>query len=185
MSNDGLKGIMVILGLGLALVLIVALIFGMMLLFGTWTYSFNLLTQGLHNVASPSPTTNISYYADVTFGNLNASFQTLRWWAIVIIFSLFFGIIMCAFLVRKHPVYFVFYFIMILVVFVLSIFLSRGFEELHDSGTSLGTELTTAYAGSSWMMIYLPEIVVVISLLGAIILFVSYAYNQDDLGGVW
>lgn len=170
----GMTAIMV--GLILFIVLSVVIVF----ISALWVNFFGDVTDTLVGIPATSNISNISKYADITFGNLNIAFQQLRWISVVIIFGMLMGILISNFLIKIHPAFFIFYiFIIIMMVFV-SIFISNSFETIYTGGGVLGDSLQQFKAGS-WIILYLPMWITIISVVGGILLFVNM--KRDDSQG--
>lgn len=164
----------------IAVICIVAFI--VVVISGIWSFGFGQITDAIKSVPSEDNITNISYYGgEVVFGNINAGFSQLEWFSYMIIFGMFLGFIIGAFVVREHPGYLVIYVLASLVLVVFAIFISRAYNALYDSDSVIGTQLQS-YTGASWMMLYLPVWVTVTAIVGAIVMFVIW--NRDPDGGM-
>lgn len=170
----GIAGILA----GVVTFIIVALI--IVLILAIWVGNFSIITNQLTSIPAQNNITNISQYAQVTFGNLNIAFSQFKWWSILIIFGMMVGVLLSNFLIKIHPSFFIIYIIIAVILVFFSIVISNSFETLYTSGDALSISLQ-GFSGGSWIILYLPVWVTVISIIGGVLLFVSL--GRDDTQG--
>lgn len=178
-DKKGAVGNLLASGAGLIIFIIVAFI--LVLIAAFWVYGFNQITNSLTTLPNQNNVTNVSYYAQVTFGNINSGFQQLRWISFVIIFGMLIGIFVSNFLVKVHPAFFGLYLLICALAVVISIFVANSYETLYNSGGVVGSSLQS-FTASSYVLLYLPVWVTVISLIGGIFLFVGITRDPEQGG---
>jgi hypothetical protein len=98
------------------------------------------------------------------------------------IFGMVLTIIISNFLVKAHPVFFVGYVFVGILAVVLSIIISNAYSDMLNDAT-LGQELMKAKIGT-FIMLYLPIWVTIITFLGAILLFAGIMRDEGAGGGI-
>lgn len=183
MSSDIPGQFSKIMSIGLGIILVIICAFIVALISYAVSYSSNLFTSALvQGTPTDSNVTNVSYYAALTFGNVNSGISQFRWMSFVIIFGLIMGCMISFFMVRLHPAWSFLYIMVASACWMLSIFISRAYENIYTSGTDFGNGLA-GWVGSSWLLLNLPVVVVTMSLLGAIPLFINLVRDRDDVYG--
>ncbi len=164
-------GIIIFIGLGFIFVLISAV----------WVDAFSTITNSLVDIQNPSGAngSNISKFAEITFGNLNEAFQQLRWISFMFIFGLMIGVVASAFIVRSHPAWFGPYILLSIVSIVLSIIIGSTYETLLNSSGALGASLQS-FVGASFLMLHIEVWTVVITFVGAIIIFTQIGRDAEQ-----
>ena len=143
-----------------------------------WNYGFGILTNSLTSIESTNNMTNISYAAELTFGELNEGFQTFRWISFLIIFAMFIGIIVSCFMVRMSGWYSLLYVLIYLILLFLSIYVSISYQDLYNAGTDFSQGLSS-WQGSSYILLNLPVFISIIAAFGAIPMFVSFIKSRE------
>lgn len=158
---------------------IIIVAFLAVMLFAGLIYAMGLINDVMHQVGiqneanyRPNSTwVNMTYAADVTFGQVNNSIQALRMVALTLIFSMIMGAILVNFLVKVHPAFFFIYVLIILLAIIFSAPISNAYLELRQSDIYNG--ILPSFTGTDWIMLNLPMIVTIGGLLGGIFLFIS------------
>lgn len=164
-------------------VAVIALI--VVLMSAVWILGFETLTAAITDLPFDSPELNVSEKAEITFGNLNTSFQQLRWISFVIIFAMFMGVLIANIALRDmqiHPAFFMGYWIISTAVVAFSIFISRTYQALLETPGAFGATLGS-FTGASFWVINLPFIISVIALLGGVPLFINL-FRESQQGGL-
>lgn len=166
--------------IGIIMFIVIAFIF--VLISAVWVDGFSQITNALVDIPNPSGAnaSNISKFAEITFGNLNEAFQQLRWISFMFIFGLMIGVVASAFIVRSHPAWFGAYILFSIVGIVLSIIIGSTYEKLLNSPGALGASLQS-FIGASFLMLHIEVWTVVITFVGAIIIFTQI--GRDAEGG--
>jgi len=115
---------------------------------------------------------NLSHHTEVTIETANTSIQMLSWGSGIIIVALLLGILIFAASIRTNPskILIGVYLLMNILLIMTSIFLSNAYEEIYNSGDVLATEIQ-GMGMASFLVLYLPTIITVISFIGGIIIF--------------
>ena len=158
--------------------LIILLMFvGLMVMIGSGITTFtvetiNDVTSDLGVIDIGGDGANISEYNDYTIGTLNESVQMLKFGSgIVLVFAIL-GIIVFASSIRFNPSLSMigFYLLLVFCVLMISIFMSNIYEDFLDDSGDIGQELQKMTMGS-FILLYMPHIITVISFIGGIIIF--------------
>lgn len=148
--------------------------------FGLWMYGHNIITNVIVGIDGGSSAVNISDAGLKTFGAINNSMPLLQTLSFGIIFAMAISILISNFLVRAHPVFFVVYFLISVVAVVFSVYLSNAYETLL-SGSAF-SETLVGFSASNIVLSNLPIWTTIISLAGAVFLFIGMI-RDDGLGG--
>lgn len=129
-------------------------------------------------VAGPS---NFSEYSEFTVVQVNRVIQALPWivgvgYVIMLIFSVIFAM---SYSFSPHPVYIAFYIVMILFLIMGSIVLSNMYEDIYDGTDIIATRLQEQTI-LSFMILYSPMIMALISFITGIFLFT----RNEGVGGI-
>lgn len=143
--------------------------------FAGWIYFFNQMTSVLHSIPSSTQVANISSAVTNVIDPINNAMSGLNLISVAILIGLVLNIFIEAYYVRKHPILFVAYFLICVLVVVSSIYIANQYETLM-SNDLLGSTIT-ANTGGSFIVLNLPIIASVVGFLGLIILFI--AINKD------
>jgi hypothetical protein len=162
-------------------------------LFGGWVYIHGQLNNVFHaagvindntfhpNSSMPciddqtktcyvSTYTNMTAASDMTFGQIAQSSQALKIVAVVYILSFGMFIVLSNFFVKYHPFFFFVYILISLLAVIMSVPIANSYHNIYPTiydGTLL------SWTTANWLVERLPTIVMVISILGAIALFLN------------
>ena len=138
---------------------------------GVLTYvsgTVNDITSGLGMAGS----SNLSAISDVSIGTLNTTIQMLQWGSgIMIMFGLF-GLVIFAGAIRSRPNGFLIglYLLLVIILIFTSIYMSNTYEELLGGTDELALELQ-GMTMASYLILYMPGIMTIMSFIGGIIIF--------------
>lgn len=154
-------------------------------MFGGLIYVMGLLNHtfsqiGIENEvhAGQAGYTNLTYAANITFGQLNNGIQSLRVVALTLIFSLLLGTILSNALMKIHPAFFFVYVLIVLLVVIFSATISNAYESLLQSNVYEG--ILQSFTGSNFLLLNLPVVMSVVGILGGIFLFVNIIRNTGE-----
>jgi len=138
---------------------------------GVLTYTsdiFNEATAGLGDIAG----TNMTQVQEMTVGTLNETIQMSKWFSTFILIFSFLGLLIFAFVIRSEPRGWLIgiYFVVVIILIIASVFTSNMYEDFHNGTDEIALELQSMVA-TSFMIIYLPHLIVTIAFIGGIIMF--------------
>ena len=166
-------------GLMTEITVLIVVAFFVLVFFALWKYGFNLVTDTLSNIISSTSTTtdilgnpqnytiNISEAAEKTFSYVNSGLNQLELIGYLIIFGYIFSTFIIAYFSREHPIMFVVYFLITVILVIFSIYVSNEYETLLNNDV-IGSTLS-GYTVGAFIMSNLPLIVAVVGLFGIII----------------
>ncbi len=161
----------------------VIMAFVITMLLGIWFYGTGVMTDALIAIDAPvgNGSTNVSNIAIDTFGNVQTGLGLLKVIAFVLIFSMIItSVIMSVFVTRMHPVMFFAYFAFIMLAVVLSVPISNEYEVLIQNNV-FGQTLQD-FKGSTFILLNLPAITVVVGFLGLIFSMVGIIRDRQSGG---
>lgn len=163
---------------GLSLIMILTFIF--VTLAAVYSSGFQTITNSV--VALPSiGNYNLSSYGETTFGNINTGIEQLKWISIGLMVGMIIGFLAGLYLIRLSPFWFAAYVLLSAIMVLFSIYISRTYETLYNTGGFLGGALQE-FSAASYMIIWLPEIIAGIAAVGAIILMVNFPGKESGDG---
>lgn len=148
---------------------------------GFLVYMFQVVEVELNQIGEIGNGVNMSDITADTFGVVNPAL--VNWMpriALIIILFSALSILIHNFLVKAHPVFFVTYFFMAIVGVIISAYISNQHALLLQNEV-IGSTLQL-FTGANFIMEWLPYFVAVISIFGAIFLFINFP--KDTQGGV-
>lgn len=154
--------------------------FVILLFFGIWLYTHNLLTTELLAVDTPS---NINFSQAVTdvFVPINDAYASLRWMTVGILFASAMAILLSNFLIKAHPAFFFVYILIIIVAISLSAIVANIYEDDILTNDRIGDTMAS-FRGGTWIFLHLPVWVAVIGIFGAIFLFIGIIRDRGSGG---
>ena len=169
MNNKGqINSLMVML-----LLLFVVIIGGFFIVVGSGILTF--VGDEINDVTSSlgvQGDTNLSHASDVSVGVVNTGIQTLKFVSgIFLVFALL-GILIFAGTIRASPNGFMiaFYIMAVLLLVISAMYMSNIYEEFLDGTDEIADELK-GFTMASFILLYLPHIITVISFIGGFIIF--------------
>jgi len=154
--------------------------------FGILYFGFGQVETVLKSVemdfSGSSGFSNFTDVVDATYGQVYDAYGFLRIITYVIMFSMVLVILISNYLVRINPVFFLLYIMVCMVAIVVSAYVSNTYEGLLLDPT-FGSTLMS-FEGSSYVMLYLPYWVTVITLVGGLIMFMGIIRTRNQEGGL-
>jgi len=154
--------------------------------FGILYFGFGQVEDVLKSVemefSGSSGFSNFTDVVDATYGQVYDAYGFLRIITYVIMFSMVLVILISNYLVRINPVFFLIYIMVCMVAIVVSAYVSNTYEGLLLDPT-FGSTLMS-FEGSSYVMLYLPYWVTVITLVGGLIMFMGIIRTRNQEGGL-
>ena len=148
--------------------------------FAVWVYAVNLMDTTLQLVPD-TQAVNVSSAVDTTLSVVNSANQL---WLPLLAYSLIFGMIISIFisnfLVKANPVFFIGYVVITIVAFITAVILSNTYETLSQDATL--SAIFSSWTIGNFILLYLPHLVTVVGILGAVFLF-SGIQRDAGLGG--
>jgi len=169
MNNKGQAGALIVFA-----ILVFAVIAGGLIIAlssGITTYT----TRTLNDVTSELGMIgdfNASQASDFSIGAVNETVQMFKWGSgILIVFALL-GLIIFAGIIRAAPDGFLigFYILLMLIFVISSMYVSNVYEEFLDGDDEIALELKDMQF-TSWLIIYMPQIITLIGFIGGLIIF--------------
>lgn len=160
--------------------------FVVVVFFGILYYGFGQVEDVLVNVdlqfSGDGQFANFSEIVEGTYGEVYDAYGFLRIITYAIIFSMVLVILISNYLVRINPVFFILYVMVCMVAIIVSAYVSNTYESLLLDPT-FGSTLMS-FTGSSYIMLYLPYWATVITLVGALIMFMGIIRTRNQEGGL-
>ena len=172
--KDRRGGIFDMLAMTIGIVLIIVIGLAFIIIAGIILYSSNTVTTNLLNIDGGSNVTNFTNWGDRTLGQFNLGLQSLRWISYAIIFGMIAGVLGAGLYTYSHPFFFPLYLLLSIGLVMFSIYIQRAYENLYLNGNVLGTTLQS-FVGASWVMIHLPVVIGAVSLIGGVMIAVSWS----------
>ncbi len=114
---------------------------------------------------------NVTQIINDTVGKTNMAFMALRWTSFMLIIGLFFSLLITAYFVKTHPIFFVPYLLIVIVAIIVAVPLSNTYEMLMDDPT-LGSTFDE-FVGTNWIFLHLPVWIAVIGIGAGIVMFIN------------
>lgn len=143
------------------------------LFFAGFMYGFGIVTNtmtSINDVIAPDNTT-IGEVAQNTFGQVNSGYQLLKFVALCIFIGMCLNLFITSFFSRIHPVFFVLYLIIWIVVLVVSILMTITYNTMRVDDV-LGATIQS-FGPMDFILQYLPYIVAVLGGINAVLLFTN------------
>jgi len=157
------------------------------ILFAGLIYVMGLLNTTFENVginneinANQSMYVNLTQASQNTFGKVNESTQGLRLVALTLIFSLIMVNVLINFSIKQHPAYFFIYILIVILAILFAVPISNAFYDIEQTNIFNGT--LNSFTGSEFILLNLPEVVLVMGILGAIIMFINIVKSPNEGG---
>lgn len=158
------------------------------LLFGGLIYAQGLIFNVMHDVglqnevnAGRAGYSNMTAAADITFGTINNSIQSLKMVSLVFILGWFVCTIIASALVRVNPLWFFAYILMGLLGILFSAPISNAYETILQSNIYEGG--LVGFTGSNYILLHLPIFMLLLTVLGVIVMMINLirAGNESNL----
>jgi Na+-transporting methylmalonyl-CoA/oxaloacetate decarboxylase gamma subunit len=158
---------------GFFIILFLILFAGFMMVIGSATVNwvFDEAVPELTNLGVVGDA-NFTEIADVTINPLNNIVQSFTWLTGVLYVLMLIGSFGLIFVFRTNPSRWLigFYFMCVVILIIASIFMSNIYEDFHTGTNDLATRLQE-HTLLSFMILYSPMIMTIISFIAGIILF--------------
>jgi F0F1-type ATP synthase assembly protein I len=168
-------------GVGTAL----AILAGIIMIFWVWSLMAPVTTELIDdtsgiilNQARNTSDGNLSNAANLAITPLRNTVANFEWITYAVLFGCFCGFFVFCFAVRAYPFLIVFWIIGMVLLTLMSIWLSSAYENV-TSGSDYFTTATTSWATSHYILSNLPIFMISITLLGGIILFVIVSRDTE------
>ena len=156
-----------------AIIIMVVIVGAIVLVIGSAivTYTGDTINDVTSNLGM-SGTTNLSHASDVSIGVVNKTVQSLKFGSGLLLFFALLGILMFAASIRLNPNGFMIglYLFMVIIFIITAMFMSNTYESFLSGTDDIAMELKSMTI-ASFLLLWLPEIVTVISFIGGIIIF--------------
>lgn len=156
---------------------IVAMIlsFILVVICGVVWYAVGEVNTGLENAApmiqEKMPYVNVSETITNTVGAVLVAYETFTWITVMLIFGYFLSVLISAFLVKTHPVWFVAYILVTVLAVILSVPISNTYEELVTNPTLASTWIN--FPGANYIFYYLPLWMAVFGIIAGILMYIN------------
>lgn len=156
----------------LAIVMAVILVFFCVII----TYAQTITYDKLQEVAptlqkSFSNETNVSQIITDTVGNTSVAYATLPWITVMLIFGFFLSVLITAFLVKTHPVFFVAYIFIAIIAVILSAYISNAYQTLSTNALLQSTWMN--FTGANFIFNYFPIWVTAIAFIAGLLMYAN------------
>jgi len=125
---------------------------------------------------------NASQIIANTVGSANISFKALYWLSVLIIFGMILGIFIGSYMVTTKPIFFVPYLFIWIIAIIVAVPISNTYETLQADAT-LGSTYAN-FVGANFILNYLPMVVGIVGMIGAIIMF-SRMGRREEFAGIY
>ena len=160
----------------------IVMAFAITLFFGMMYYGFSQFNGFLTSVEFEIGDTNFTAIVDSTWGEVYDSYDNLKTLSYVLIFGMIITMLTSAWLVKRPPIFLVLWVIVSAVSVIVAVYISNAYVLLLNNA-DFGATLQS-FAGASYMMIYLPQIAVVISLFCGLISLISLNKAKHEREGL-
>lgn len=164
------------------IVWIVALML-VVIFFGSWIYMHNIMTTAFQGIPDNPGGPNITAAVEATIVQANNALTPgLQLLAFIIIFGMVINILISNFLIKAHPAFFILYLFMAILGIMFSVVVSNIYEDMLAQDP-LGTTLQT-FTATNVVLLNLPLWTALVTIFGAILLFIGTPSDLDVGGGV-
>jgi len=148
--------------------------------FGIMYYGFTQLNTVLTSVQFDIGETNFTAIVSQTWGQVYDAYSQLKTLAYVLIFGI--TMLTSSWLVKRPPIFLVIWIIVSAVAVIVAVHISNAYQLLLNN-VDFGATLQS-FAGGSYMLLYLPQISVVISLFSGLISLISLNKSRHESVGL-
>jgi len=156
--------------------------FAITLFFGMMYYGFTKLNDTLTSVEFDIGDSNFSSVVAKTWTPVYDSYGNLKTLSYVLIFGMILTMLTSAWLVKRPPIFLVLWVIVSAVAIIVAVYISNAYTLLLNNA-DFGATLQS-FAGSSYMLLNLPQIAVVISLFSGLISLISLNKAKHESEGL-
>lgn len=165
-------------GIAIELIAIVVVTIIAIFFFAFWAYGVNILNTNMVKI----PTTgnqNISQAVSSTFSGYNSGMQNLRYIGMMMMIGYIFATFIMAWLSRKNPIWMVVYFLIMILVFIFSVYVSNAYEAAKNN--QLINSLVGSYVAMDYVLIHLPLFITAIGFVSIAIMLVGNYIDRSDI----
>jgi len=119
---------------------------------------------------------NVTTILSNTIGNTGAAYESFKWISTLLIFGMFLGVLVSAFLVRTHPAWFIAYFLVLLVGIITSVYVSNTYETLKLNSVLVSTWYQ--YPTPNLIFQYLPIWMTVFGLVAGALMYINLEWRS-------
>lgn len=156
--------------------LFLLMIFGLViaLIVGVFLYIGNLTVTQLHASMDDmdlgdTQGNNVSVVIDNTMGQVNSTYQILRWASVLIFFAMIIGIMIGSYMVTTKPVFLIPYIFIVIIAIIVAVGISNAYEQIILDPTLASTFATMG--AMNWIMLNYPLIITLTGFAGGLIMF--------------
>lgn len=156
-------------GLIVSLITFIVVIFAIVLVSVIFSYMGNRVQDELKEVDIDTPG-NWTEIVDNSMGGVNNAYGSLNWLVTFLIFGYMLAILIGCYFSNEHPVAFIIYIFISIIVIIVSIPMANAYYTLY-----LNTDLNPTFLGfqsTSFIFFNLPVFMTVLSLLGGTIMVI-------------
>jgi len=150
--------------------------------FGIMYYGFSQMNGFLTSVEFDIGNTNFTTIVSQTWGQVYDAYGQLKTLSYVLIFGMIITMLTSAWLVKRPPIYLVIWVIVSAVSVIIAVHISNAYLLLLNNA-DFGSTLQS-FKGSSYMLLNLPRIAVVISLFSGLISLISLNKSKHESEGL-
>jgi hypothetical protein len=118
---------------------------------------------------------NVSQIINDTVGQTSVAYSTLPWITVMLIFGFFMSVLISAFLVKTHPVFFVAYIFISIIAIIISVYISNAYQTLMTTGMLQSTWMS--FVGANFIFVYFPIWVTVIAFIAGLLMYANIMVN--------
>ena len=158
--------------------------FILVVVIGFLLYIFGQAEDGLHEAMDDMTfgDANTTEVIDASVGITTTSFTALYWLSILIIFGMILGIFIGSYMVTTKPVFFIPYLFIWIIAIIVAVPISNTYETISAEPSLASTY--SNFVGSNFILNYLPMIVAIVGIVGAIIMFTRMG-RKEEFGGFY
>jgi len=156
--------------------------FVIVVFFGVMYWGFSEFNGVLTSVQFDIGDTNFSTIVSQTWGEVYNSYDQLKTLSYVLIFGMIITMLTSAWLVKRPPIFLVLWIITSAVSVIVAVYISNAYTLLLNN-VEFGLTLQS-FKGSSYMLLNLPQIAVVVSLFSGLISLISLNKSKHETEGL-
>lgn len=153
--------------------------FVFVIFFSGWLFIQNQVTTTFMDVGNIGSTNVTNITQDIMQPTNSSLPHHLNIWGLILIFGSILSIFIHNFLIKSHPAYFILYFFIAVVAIILSAYISNIYMDLLNSSGTLLSEGMNNFESINYIMQWLPYWVAVVTLIGAVFLFIQLRKNEE------
>ena len=123
---------------------------------------------------------NVTQIIQGSFGAVRRATESFKWIGVMLIIALFLSVIIHSFLVNAKPVYWISYFFVWMLSYILAVPISNAYETIFTNPSL--AEAFSGFVGQNYLMLNLPNIVLVLGFIAGTILFINLVRVRSQQG---